>query len=200
MDLTNAIFNTYGTFFLFSRRSGGLVDYDDDEDDEDYRPPQRKQPDDTSDEDNEIMEALRQKRELAPREEPEIVKKQRLAKKHKPKDGVFASLCTTLSQAVLPGKKTTNATQTNSCTSYENKSSGEENHETDPAISSSSSDSSSSNSDEENRRENESTASISYSDSSTLHITAENRQLGADDYPLIPPKSSPEMTVNGSLS
>lgn len=126
-----------------------------------------------------------------------MVKKQRLVRKHKPKDGVLASLCTTLSQAVLPGKKTTNATQTSLCTSYEDKSSGEENHETNPAISSSSSDSSSSNSDEENRREKE---SRSYSNSSVLHITSENRQLGGDDYPLIPPKSSPEMTVNGSLS
>lgn len=146
------------------------------------------------------MEAFRQKRKSAPQEEPEMVKKQRLIKKNKPKDGVFASLCTTLSQAVLPGKKTTNATRTSLCTSYENKSLGEENHETSPAISSSSSDSSSSNSDEESRREKESTASRSYSNSSVLHITSENRQLGGDDYPLIPPKSSPEMTVNGSLS
>ncbi|XP_022955487.1 serine/threonine-protein phosphatase 4 regulatory subunit 3-like isoform X2 [Cucurbita moschata] len=186
---------------LVSLRSGGLVDYDDDEDDEDYRPPQRDQPD-SSDEDNEMMESLGQKRKLAPQEEPQMVKKQLLSKKYKPKDGVLASLCTTLSQAILPGKKTTNATptQTSLCTPYENKSSGEENHETSPAISSSSSDSSSSNSDEENRREKESTASRSYPNSSILHITSENRQLGGDDHPLIPPKSSPEMTVNGSLS
>ncbi|XP_031738345.1 serine/threonine-protein phosphatase 4 regulatory subunit 3 isoform X2 [Cucumis sativus] len=183
-----------------SYRSGGLVDYDDDEDDEDYRPPQRKQPD-TSDEGNEMMEALRQKRKSAPQEEPELVKKQRLIKKLKPKDGVFVSLCTTLSQAVLPGTKTMKATtQTSMCTSYENKSLGEKNHETGPAISSSSSDSSSGNSDEESCREKESTASRSYSNSSVLHITSENHQLGGDDYPLIPPNSSPEMTVNGSLS
>ncbi|XP_022138259.1 serine/threonine-protein phosphatase 4 regulatory subunit 3-like isoform X2 [Momordica charantia] len=182
-----------------SPRSGGLVDYDDDDDDEDYKPPQRKQPD-TSDEDNEMMEALRKKRKLAPQEEPEMAKKQQLVKKHKPKDGVFASLCSTLSQAVLPGKKTMNASHTSPCTSYENKSSAEENHKTDPAISSSSSDSSNCNSDEENHREKESAASRSYSSSSVLHITSENRQLGGDDYPLIPPKSSPEMTVNGSLS
>lgn len=129
-----------------------------------------------------------------------MVKKQRLVRKYKPKDGVFASLCTTLSQAVLPAKKTTNATQTSLCTSYENKDSGEKDHETNPAISSRSSDSSSSNSDEENRGEKESTASRSYSNSSVLHITTESQQLGGDDYPLIPPKSSPEMTVNGSLS
>ncbi|CAK9318476.1 unnamed protein product [Citrullus colocynthis] len=194
--LSNGVATSYPPI---SPRSGGLVDYDDDEDDEDYRPPQRKQPD-TSDEDNEVMEAFRQKRKSAPQEEPEMVKKQRLIKKSKPKDGIFASLCTTLSQAVLPGKKTTNATRTSLCTSYENKSLGEENHETSPAISSSSSDRSSSNFDEESRREKESTASRSYSNSSVLHITSENRQLGGDDYPLIPPKSSPEMTVNGSLS
>ncbi|KAG7029010.1 Serine/threonine-protein phosphatase 4 regulatory subunit 3 [Cucurbita argyrosperma subsp. argyrosperma] len=182
-----------------SLRSGGLVDYEDDEDDEDYRPPQRKQPD-TSDKDIEIMEVLWHKRKLAPQEEPEIVKKQRLVRKHKPKDGVLASLCTTLSQAVLPGKKTTNATETSSCTPYENKSSVEESHETNHAIPSSSSDGSSSNSDEENRRENKSTASKGYSNSSVLHVTSENQQLGGDDYPLIPTKSSPEMTVNGSIS
>ncbi|XP_038881877.1 serine/threonine-protein phosphatase 4 regulatory subunit 3-like isoform X2 [Benincasa hispida] len=196
--LSNGVATNYPPASL---RSGGLVDYDDDEDDEDYRPPQRKQPD-TSDEDNEVMEALRHKRKLASQEEPEMAKKQRPIKKCKPKDGVFASLCTTLSQAVLPGKKTTNTTQTSLCTSYENKSLGEENHETSPVISSSSSDSSSSNSDDESCREKESKASIRYSvsNSSVMHITSENRQLGGDDYPLIPAKSSPEMTVNGSLS
>ncbi|PPD82946.1 hypothetical protein GOBAR_DD20124 [Gossypium barbadense] len=34
--------------------------------------------------------------------------------------------------------------------------------------------------------------------SDCLHSPSDNRQLSGDDCPLVPPKSSPEMTVNGS--
>lgn len=44
------------------------------------------------------------------KQEPDLVKKQRLSgKSQKSKESVFATLCSTLSQAVLPSKKTTNA-------------------------------------------------------------------------------------------
>nr|XP_027060710.1 serine/threonine-protein phosphatase 4 regulatory subunit 3-like [Coffea arabica] len=69
-----------------STRSGGLVDY---EDDEDYKPPSRK-PADNSGEDDEV----------------ESFRLQRSHKSSKPNEGVFVALCSTLSQAVLPGKKT----------------------------------------------------------------------------------------------
>ncbi|KAK8661817.1 hypothetical protein V6N13_091409 [Hibiscus sabdariffa] len=94
-----------------SPRSGGLVDYDEDEDedDEDYKPPQRKQAE-TSEEDEGTMGSLGLKRKLASnKKEPRLAKKQRLGKSCKPGESVFAALCSTLSQAVLPGKKTANA-------------------------------------------------------------------------------------------
>ncbi|KAK8671206.1 hypothetical protein V6N13_037808 [Hibiscus sabdariffa] len=92
-----------------SPRSGGLVDYDEDEDDEDYKPPPRKQAE-TSEEDEGTMGSLGLKRKLASnKKEPRLAKKQRLGKSCKPRESVFAALCSTLSQAVLPGKKTANA-------------------------------------------------------------------------------------------
>ncbi|GFZ13920.1 binding protein [Actinidia rufa] len=86
-------------------KSGGLVDYDFDRDDEDYKPPLRKQSA-ISDEDEGIVESLRLKRKLGPKEEPELMKKQRICKNSKSKNSVFAALCSTLSRAVLPNKKT----------------------------------------------------------------------------------------------
>ncbi|XP_047311213.1 serine/threonine-protein phosphatase 4 regulatory subunit 3B-like [Impatiens glandulifera] len=87
---------------LSPRTGGGLVDYDDDEDDEDYKPPSRKQLPENSDADE---GALRLKRKLSSKEEPEPVKKQRIVKNTKTKEGVLAALCSTLSQAVLPIKR-----------------------------------------------------------------------------------------------
>ncbi|KAG4157367.1 hypothetical protein ERO13_D02G058450v2 [Gossypium hirsutum] len=123
-----------------SPRSGGLVDYEDDEDDEDYKPPPKKHTE-TSEDDEGTLETLRLKRKLISREhENEVAyKKQRLA------------LCSTLSQAVLPSKKTTNAMPLSS-----------------------------------------------QSAEGTKALPSDNRQLSGDDCPLVPPKSSPEMTVNGS--
>ncbi|KVG82864.1 hypothetical protein Ccrd_026173 [Cynara cardunculus var. scolymus] len=94
-----------------SPRPGGLVDYeDDDDDDEDYKPPPRNKSD-KSEDDEGILE-FRLKRKLsASKQEPDLVKKQRLGGKNpKSKESVFATLCSTLSQAVLPSKKTPNAT------------------------------------------------------------------------------------------
>ncbi|XP_031264451.1 serine/threonine-protein phosphatase 4 regulatory subunit 3-like [Pistacia vera] len=180
------------SYTSLSPRSGGLVDYDDDEDDEDYRPPPRKQSE-ASEEDEGIMASLRLKRKLSvPKEkEPELVKKQRLGKTSKSRDSVvFAALCSTLSQAVLPGKKSASSTQLSARTSDGNKGVGEQ-----ESANSLNSDNSSS-SDEENHREKEPTASRSCSD--CLHASSDSRQLSGDDCPLIPPKSSPEMAVNGS--
>ncbi|KAJ6772187.1 BINDING PROTEIN-RELATED [Salix koriyanagi] len=88
-----------------SPRSSGLVDYDDDEDDEDYRPPPKKQQE-TPEADEGNIESLGMKRKLLSKDkEPELVKKRRLGKQSKAREGVFAALCSTLSHAVLPSKK-----------------------------------------------------------------------------------------------
>lgn len=139
------------------------------------------------------MASLRLKRKLSvPKEkEPELVKKQRLGKTSKSRDSVvFAALCSTLSQAVLPGKKSASSMQLSPRTIDGNKGVGEQ-----ESANSLNSDNSSS-SDEENHREKEPTASRSCSD--CLHTSSDNRQLSGDDCSLIPPKSSPEMAVNGS--
>ncbi|KAL6293028.1 hypothetical protein ACE6H2_001170 [Prunus campanulata] len=177
-----------------SPRSVGLVDYDDDEDDEDYKPPPRKHPQ-TSDEDEGTMESLRLKRKLASKDrEPELAKRQRLGKNSKPKESVFAALCTTLSQAVLPNKKTaSNMHATHTADGVSNSGEGKI-QENEHAISRSCADSN--NSEDEDNREKEPATSRGCSD--RLHGASENRQLGGEDCPLIPPKSSPEMAVNGS--
>ncbi|MBA0753746.1 hypothetical protein Gogos_020265 [Gossypium gossypioides] len=166
-------------------RSGGLVDYDD-EDDEDYRPPPRKQTE-TSEDDEGSMESLGLKRKLTPMEkEPGLAKKQRLGKSSKPRDSVFAALCSTLSQAVLPSKKTANAMHLST-------QSGEENHIEKESGSPRSCDNKSPN--EGNLREKESPRNCS----EYLHSPSDNRQLsGEDPRSLLPSKSSPEMAVNGS--
>lgn len=188
------LYNPYFHLEFCSPRSVGLVDYDDDEDDEDYKPPPRKHPE-TSDEDEGTMESLRLKRKLAFKDrEPELAKRQRLGKNSKPKESVFAALCTTLSQAVLPNKKTaSNMHTTHTADGVSNSGEGK-NQENEHAVSRSCADSN--NSEDEDNREKEPATSRGCSD--RLHGTSENRQLGGEDCPLIPPKSSPEMAVNGS--
>lgn len=210
-----------------SPRSGGLVDYEDDEDDEDYKPPPKKQPE-SLEEDEGAMESLRLKRKLASKnKESELAKKPRLGKNIKAKDSVFAALCSTLSQAVLPSKKSINnvnpssqpeTTQGNKGQAEENLSHPvEENHqEREPGSSGSGSDSTIS--DDKNHDEVESGSSRNGSDKASsdeenhseddalssrnhsdhLHNSSDNRQLVVEDGPLIPPNSSPEMAVNGS--
>ncbi|XVE65535.1 hypothetical protein DITRI_Ditri08aG0007400 [Diplodiscus trichospermus] len=176
-----------------SPRSGGLVDYDDDEDDEDYRPPPRKQSE-TSEDDEGTIESFRLKRKLTPKErEPELAKKQRLGKSSKSRDSVFAALCSTLSQAVLPNKKTANAIHLSNRSAEGNKGLGEENHIQKESDSPRSCDNNSS--EEGNHREKE--PPINCSDC-LLSSSDTNRQLSGEECPLIPPKSSPEMAVNGS--
>ncbi|PPR93819.1 hypothetical protein GOBAR_AA26851 [Gossypium barbadense] len=162
-------------------RSGGLVDYDDD--DEDYRPPPRKQTENSEDDEG-SMESLGLKRKLTPKEkEPGLAKKQRLGKSSKPRDSVFAALCSTLSQAVLPSKKTANAMHLST-------QSGEENHIEKESGSPRSYDNKSPN--EGNLRGKESPRNCS----DYLHSPSDNRQLsGEDPRPLLPSKSSPEMAI-----
>lgn len=93
-----------------SPRPGGLVDYEDDEDDEDYKPPPRNKPE-KSEEDEGTLEFRLKRKHSSSKQDPDLVKKQRLGGKNpKAKESVFATLCTTLSQAVLPSTKTTIAT------------------------------------------------------------------------------------------
>ncbi|XP_030974008.1 serine/threonine-protein phosphatase 4 regulatory subunit 3-like isoform X1 [Quercus lobata] len=177
-----------------SPRSGGLVDYEDDEDDEDYRPPPRKQPE-TSEEVEGTMEALRLKRKLASKDnKPEVTKKQRFGKNSRSKDNVFAALCTTLSQAVLPSKKIASTMHGTPHTTDGNQSTGEENHQEKPATDTSGSDIPTTT--DENHKENELAASRICSD--RLHSNSDSRQLGGEESPLIPSNSSSEMAVNGS--
>ncbi|KAJ8573928.1 hypothetical protein K7X08_010439 [Anisodus acutangulus] len=86
-----------------SVRSGGVVDYEDDDNDEDYKPPSKKQSD-ISDKDG--ADSFPLKRKVAPKEDPETKRLQRVSKGSKSRDSVFAALCSTLSQAVLPSKNT----------------------------------------------------------------------------------------------
>ncbi|KAK7363499.1 hypothetical protein VNO77_05643 [Canavalia gladiata] len=172
-----------------------LVDYDDDEDDEDYKPPPRKQPE-ASEEDEGIMESLRLKRKLSTKDkEPELVKKQKLSKNSKSKDSVFAALCSTLSQAVLPSKKSAISIHTSARTVEGQMGSSKDNQEDGPTVSRSSSNNSNVAA-EDNHVEKETAASRSFSD--CLHAKSDSIQLGGEERPLVTPKSSPEMAVNGS--
>ncbi|XP_054807111.1 uncharacterized protein LOC129309531 isoform X1 [Prosopis cineraria] len=176
-------------------RSGGLVDYDDDEDDEDYKPPPRKQPE-ASDEDEGTMESLRLKRKLPSKDkEPDHVKRQKLSKNSKSKDSVFAALCSTLSQAVLPAKKTAINVLASPHAAEGRMISSDDSQDKASNVPRTSSDNNSTNA-EENHVEKEPAASRNCSDH--LHGNADNRQLDGDERQLVPPKSSPEMAVNGS--
>ena len=133
------------------------------------------------------------KRKLTSKEkEPELAKKQYLGKSSKSRDSVFAALCSTLSQAVLPNKKTASSMHLSTRSAEGSKGLGEENHLEKESGSPRSSDNN--NSEEDNHRENEPPRNCS----DCLHSPSGNRQLSGEDCPLIPPKSSPEMAVNGS--
>ncbi|GMH18892.1 hypothetical protein Nepgr_020733 [Nepenthes gracilis] len=111
-----------------SSRSGGLVDYDDDEEEEEYKPPPRRHMD-ASDVDEGTLESLGLKRKIVTEEECGLVKRQRLDKSSKSKDSVFTTLCSTLSQAVLPNKKAASTTHNVSHSPDAKRSSEKENHE-----------------------------------------------------------------------
>eukprot|EP00256_Glycine_max_P055976 XP_014623392.1 serine/threonine-protein phosphatase 4 regulatory subunit 3A isoform X4 [Glycine max] len=177
--LSNGVAASYSEL---SPRSGGLVDYDDD-DDEDYRPPPKKKPE-ASEEDEGTMESLSRKRKL-PSKNPELAKK--LSKNSKSKDSVFAALCSTLSQAVLPGKKPSINVHTDPCR--------EDNKEKEPNVSRNCCENSNATA-EANHVEKETSAYRNFSDG--LYGTSDNGQLGGEEHTLVSPKSSPEMAVNGS--
>ncbi|CAK9145644.1 unnamed protein product [Ilex paraguariensis] len=157
-----------------SLRSGGLVDYDDDEDDEDYKPPPSKQSDISGEEEGTVESFNRLKRKLASKEEPELIKKQRLGKNMKSNCSVFAALRSTLSQTVLPNKNTAAAVHIFPRSSDVTKMSDEGNHDENGSISCSDK---SSSIEEENHRDKESAAPRNCSDS--LHNTLENEQRGS---------------------
>ncbi|GMP57052.1 hypothetical protein CsSME_00021296 [Camellia sinensis var. sinensis] len=178
---------------LSSPRSSGLVDYEDDEDDEDYKSPPRKQSE-ISDGDEGTVESFKLKRKLALKDEPGLIKKQRIGKNPKSKDSVFAALCSTLSQAVLPSKKAASTVQIVPSSPDSKNIPDEENNPDKGSISCLGKCRSS---DEESYTDKESTGPRSCSDS--LHsTTTDNRLLSGEDCPLIPPNSSPEMAVSGS--
>ncbi|KAG5132749.1 hypothetical protein JHK82_023937 [Glycine max] len=175
--LSNGVAASYSKL---SPRPGGLVDYDDDED-EDYRPPPKRP--EASEEDEGTMESLRQKRKL-PSENPELAKK--LSKNSKSKDSVFASLCSTLSQTVLPGKKPSVNVHTGPC---------REDNKEESNVSRNFCENSNATA-EVNHVEKETAAYRNFSDG--LYGTSDNGQLGGEEHALVSPKSSPEMAVNGS--
>ncbi|XAR49683.1 hypothetical protein NMG60_11032953 [Bertholletia excelsa] len=164
-----------------SPRSGGLVDYDDDEEDEDYKPPPRKQPE-ISDGEEETFEAIRLKRKST-KEEPELIKKQRVGKNLKPKEGVFAALCSNLCQAVLPSKRTAISTNMVSSTTGLKNNSNEENHQVEGSMNCSDKCRGS----DDNHRDKVPTTPRDCSDS--LCISPDNGQPSGEDCPLTPPNS-----------
>ncbi|KAF3511091.1 hypothetical protein F2Q69_00003065 [Brassica cretica] len=161
-----------------SPRSGGLVDYEDDEDDEDYKPPPRKQPEASEEDEGELLR-LKRKSPLIEREQ-EASKKPRLGKNSK-RENVFAVLCSTLSHAVLAGRKSqgTTGSPARSIVAKE------------PEDSRSSEKNNSSNSDDENHKDD----GVS---SSEHGASSDNGKLNGEESMVVTPKSSPEMAVNGS--
>lgn len=175
-----------------SSKPGGLVDYDDDEDDEDYKPPPRRQTE-ASDGDEGTLESLSVKRKVTAKEEPGLVKKQRLDKNSKSKESVFAALCSTLSQTVLPNKKTASIAH-NTSHSSNTKRTVDNNHlEREAEVVRNHYDENTSI--DENGSE-EKVASQNYSDTSSK--SRENGQLEGEEHPHLSTNSSSEMAVNGS--
>ncbi|CAF1703561.1 hypothetical protein Bca4012_003772 [Brassica carinata] len=161
-----------------SPRSGGLVDYEDDEDDEDYKPPPRKQPEASEEDEGELLR-LKRKSPLIERGQ-DSSKKPRLGKNSK-RENVFAVLCSTLSHAVLAGRKSqgTTGSPARSIVAKE------------PEDSRSSEENNSSNSDDENHKDD----GVS---SSEHGASSDNGKLNGEESMVVTPKSSPEMAVNGS--
>ncbi|XP_060197554.1 uncharacterized protein LOC132626638 isoform X3 [Lycium barbarum] len=168
-----------------SVRSGEVVDYEDDDDDEDYKPPPKKQSE-IPDEDG--ADSFPLKRKVAPKEDPEPKRLQRVAKDSKSRDSVFAALCSTLSQAVLPSKNTESPAPGSPC-SDENKKSVEVKHDEEGSLSDNGS------ADLDNHANKQATSPKRLAES--LHKSPDSRKH-EEDCPLIQPKSSPEMAVNGS--
>ena len=180
---------------ICSSRPGGLVDYDDDEDDEDYKPPPRRNID-ASDGDEGTLESLSVRRKMASREQPALAKRQRLDRSPKSKDSVFAALCSTLSQAVLPTKKAASIIHSASNPSNTKQLADKDNHQEKEAEVVKSQCPDGCRTGEENGAEEEKVTAQNCSEASSK--TQENGQLEGEDHPHLHSKSSPEMAVNGS--
>lgn len=146
------------------------------------------------------MESLRLKRKPGKEKEHELVKKQRINKSPKSKESVFASLCSTLSQAVLPGEKgsKSNIKAGSPKSGDPSKSTGVKDAQSEEEANSQSSPDSSSPEEETRNKENDPSTPRSCSDSLQSPSSDNTRQLGGEEVPLVPPKSSAEMAVNGS--
>ncbi|CAA3007410.1 serine threonine- phosphatase 4 regulatory subunit 3 isoform X1 [Olea europaea subsp. europaea] len=168
----------------------GLVDYEDDEDDEDYKPPPKKLSD-ISEEDEGLAE-FRLKRKLVTEEEPEPKRLMQSPKGTKPREGVLAALCSTLTQAVIPSKKSKTGAGIDGPQLDANSNNIERNCNVKGSIRLADDNR---NTDVETHAKDEAASPRSFSDS--LHDYPDNRQR-VDDCALLSPKSSPEMAVNGS--
>uniref|UniRef100_A0A7N0T7L8 Serine/threonine-protein phosphatase 4 regulatory subunit 3-like central domain-containing protein n=2 Tax=Kalanchoe fedtschenkoi TaxID=63787 RepID=A0A7N0T7L8_KALFE len=187
-----------------STKHGGLVDYDDDDDDEEYRPPPRKHPE-TSEADDNIVESIRMKRKLLCTEKDSgLAKKQRMGKNVKSKDNVFAALCSTLSQAVLPGKKTANTVQ---IVVNSEKKGGNPKDEMKLQEGQSAKGKTATKDNKTLLMENHNDKEllfVSNNDSSALSNSPENGQasddqrVSGDECVLVSPRTSPDMVINGS--
>ncbi|CAA0829387.1 binding [Striga hermonthica] len=170
-----------------SPRSGGLVDYDDDEDDEDWKPPPKKMKD-KSDEDEGLTD-FRLKRKLVSKEEPEP-KRIQLSPRGglKPRGGgVFAALCSTISEAVLPNKKIATTAPSNALPNT-NQNSVKPDEEEKKAVGPS-----------ENTDKVDPTNKVEVPRSVTDKFDeSDDNRINGDECPLLPTNSSPEMAVNGS--
>ncbi|KAL8161976.1 hypothetical protein V2J09_013465 [Rumex salicifolius] len=176
-------------------KTSGLVDYDDDEDDEDYKPPPRRHTE-TSDADEGVLDTLSLKRKTGSKGEIGQIKKQRIDRTPKSKDSVFAALCSTLSHAVLPSKKSPNATHITSRVDEAKNGEKENNAQTYNAVEACRSSPEEMDCLSNDRREEDNHNHINRSDEK--QSTLEDGHLEREDCPSLPPNSSPEMAVNGS--
>ncbi|XP_051129989.1 uncharacterized protein LOC127250646 isoform X2 [Andrographis paniculata] len=163
-------------------RSDRLVDYDDDDDDEDYKPPPKRVPDAS---DEEELAQLPLKRKLVSKE-PEAKRLRRSPKDLKSR-GVFATLCSTLSDAVLPNKKVGSGAVSISGSNV--------NQNSDKGHTNSSLSDQSQIAEIDGHKDEREGSPRSLSDE--LIDSADNRKHG-DEPPLLPPNSPAEMAVNGS--
>ena len=120
-----------------------------------------------------------------------VAKKQRLDKSSKSKDSMFAALCSTLSQTVLPNKKATSIIQNASHASIVKRSTDKDHHEIEKVELVRRRDDNSS--DEQNRGEK--VTSQSHSDN-TLSNTQVSGKSEAEDSLYLPASSSLEKVVN----
>lgn len=149
------------------------------------------------DEDEGSLHTLRLKRRPVHKDkESEKAKKLRLGRNPKMSNGVFAALCSTLSHTVLPDKVTAISQQPKPHLIDPNNSSDHESPKGQDQNALRTATDSNSSLDEENHTEKPPISSKKCSDQ--LLNPSENRQLNGEDCSLIPPNSSPEMTVNGS--